>query len=158
MQGVLQSSAFACRGSVLQPAHQAPSQRSPLLDSFHLWFIWWISIHPLWTLPRRLRPTQVSARLSSEICHEWERWENNPANYFCALQTWMFFRWDASGNSILFLKLYCSLFPGPFFFMGCFSFAVGMALLYYYSGTVAFYLSCVTWCVTLHPCVDVVHK
>lgn len=40
MQGVLQSSAFARRGGILQPTHEAPSQRFVPLNCFNLWFIY----------------------------------------------------------------------------------------------------------------------
>lgn len=86
--------------------------------------------------------------LFSNVCHQnpkvglvlrtksvADSWFKNSFNIIQAEGVrYLFFRYWEQDRDILYMHSHIYLFTGPLFFVGCFSVAVGMAVVYYYSG------------------------
>lgn len=200
MQGVLQSSSLACRGSLLQPAYTAPPQRLVPYSWFCCVSCQWqsmlsldcctlvihIVLHILLSLiimhthiclyffadlidPLTYRPVYHQKYVLNErgkTLIQNKTKQNKTTFKLCAysvlslisvfdlfkihLVFFSKFREQGHKEHALVINLFVVyLFPGPLFFLGCFSFAVGMALLYYYSGTHLFHFPILT----LYACI-----
>lgn len=127
LPGVLQSPSLACGGSILQLTNTPAAQRSAVtlrvtcstaeLDPSYP------SDNRCRCPPGSLYPlTRPLACKQRHVLNERGEMLLRYVNRFI----------DAVGVGVMFISNV--VFAGPLFFLGCFSVAVGMALLYYYSG------------------------